>query len=151
MPYVLASVSRSLSRADRSDLDAWRFGGTLWRWLYPLSSTPPHPIPPNTCYTFPQPGTGGGGSALQMGCAGPQQAVDDRGGGTCWLRLVEADPIDGPGAVYRTVFCAFVTWMGWHSQAGPAGRPPSESAHTRDAACRPDPAPWAGTALHCAS
>ena len=23
---------------------------------------------------------------------------------------------------HRTVFCAFVTWMGWHYPAGPAGR-----------------------------
>jgi hypothetical protein len=35
--------------------------------------------------------------------------------------------------------CASSTWMGWHSPAGSAGRPQSESGRARDAA------PWAGT------
>ena len=47
-----------------------------------------------------------------------------RGGGTLLLRLVDSDPIEGPGAISSTVFCAFVTWMAWHYPAGPAGRPP---------------------------
>ena len=87
------------------------------------------PTPP------PSLGPGRGGKLIGSTVSLRWAAAGWGGGGTCGLRPV--DPIEGPGASYRTLFCAFVTWMGWHSPVGPAGRSQSESGRARDAANGP--------------
>jgi len=60
-------------------------------------------------------------------------------GSACYPRIPRSMALE----LHSVLFCAFVTWMGWHYPAGPGGPAPlSESAR------RPHPAQRAGTALH---
>ena len=92
---------------------------SLRRWLFLLS--PPLPPPQHSPLDR---GRGCVDRLHSQVALGRSKEWRARGGGTLLLRLVDSDPIEGPGAISSTVFCAFVTWMAWHYPAGPAGRPP---------------------------
>jgi hypothetical protein len=44
-------------------------------------------------------------------------------GSACYPRIPRSMALE----LHSVLFCAFVTWMGWHYPAGPAGRHPSPS------------------------